>query len=66
MALWYEGQPDRTPTTYVNYAAGYESTEALYGRDAWRLERLRALKMEYDPRNKFSWYNPIVPIGGGK
>lgn len=64
VTLWTEGQPDRTPTTYVNYAGGYESLESRYGYDSWRLERLRALKKEYDPRNKFAWYNPIIPLAG--
>lgn len=61
VALWYGGQPERTPTTYVNYAAGYESLEGRYGPESWRMEKLRGLKTEYDPDNKFAWYNPIVP-----
>lgn len=60
VALWNEGQPDRKATTYVNYAAGYESLEARYGHELWRLEKLRKLKQRYDPENKFAWYNPIV------
>ncbi|KAK3936557.1 hypothetical protein QBC46DRAFT_366841 [Diplogelasinospora grovesii] len=61
VALWNGGQPGRKPTTYVNYAAGYESLEARYGYEPWRLERLRDLKRQYDPDNRFAWYNPIVP-----
>ncbi|KAK3293715.1 uncharacterized protein B0H64DRAFT_364517 [Chaetomium fimeti] len=61
VALWYGGQPERRPTTYVNYAAGYESLEARYGHETWRLEKLRKLKRQYDPDNKFAWYNPIFP-----
>ncbi|KAI4118629.1 MAG: hypothetical protein LQ345_001358 [Seirophora villosa] len=60
--LWNAGQPTRPPTAYVNYAAGYESLEARYGFEPWRLERLRDLKRKYDPMNKFAWYNPIVPV----
>ncbi|KAI1405306.1 hypothetical protein F4819DRAFT_501953 [Hypoxylon fuscum] len=61
VALWNAGEPERKPTAYVNYAAGYESLEARYGYESWRLDRLRKLKHEYDPDNKFAWYNPIVP-----
>ncbi|KAI4282898.1 MAG: hypothetical protein L6R38_002592 [Xanthoria sp. 2 TBL-2021] len=60
--LWNAGQPTRPPTTYVKYAAGYESLKGKYRFVAWRLERLRRLKKKYDPRNRFSWYNPIVPV----
>lgn len=45
---------------YVNYAYGDESLEALYGYEGWRVERLRGLKGEWDPENKFGWYAPIV------
>lgn len=44
---------------YVNYAYGGESLEDIYGKD--KLERLRALKGEYDPENKFGFYAPIEP-----
>ncbi|RAH80150.1 FAD-binding domain-containing protein [Aspergillus japonicus CBS 114.51] len=57
--LWNEGQPTRRPTTYVNYALGIESLESMYGYESWRLERLRALKREYDPENRFAYFNPI-------
>lgn len=46
---------------YVNYTHGDESLEALYGYDAWRLRKLRKLKAEYDPENRFRYYIPIVP-----
>ncbi|KAI9705766.1 MAG: hypothetical protein M1820_005014 [Bogoriella megaspora] len=59
--LWNAGQPQRPATTYVNYAAGYESLEARYGFESWRLDRLRQLKGKYDPTNRFAWYNPIIP-----
>lgn len=44
---------------YVNYAYGDESTESIYGYEEWRLEKLRALKKEWDPRGVFRWYHPI-------
>ena len=62
--LWNDGQPDRLPTAYVNYAAGYESLEMRYGSEPWRLERLRTLKGQYDPNNVFAWYNPVIPPAG--
>ncbi|KAK3178716.1 hypothetical protein OEA41_000853 [Lepraria neglecta] len=63
--LWNAGQPERKPTAYVNYAAGYEPLEARYGYEPWRLERLRKLKSQYDPNNRFAWYNPIIPPNTG-
>ncbi|TGJ82161.1 hypothetical protein E0Z10_g6610 [Xylaria hypoxylon] len=59
--LWNKGQPQRRPTTYVNFAAGDESLEMIYGHESWRLQRLRSLKAKYDPNNRFRWYNPIIP-----
>lgn len=44
---------------YVNYAHGDEGTEAIYGHQGWRLERLRRLKSEFDPENRFGFYSPI-------
>lgn len=58
--LWNEGQPGRRPTMYVNYGAGTESLESIYGYEPWRLERLRVLKAAYDPHNKFDYYMPII------
>ncbi|GAP88449.1 putative 6-hydroxy-D-nicotine oxidase [Rosellinia necatrix] len=58
--LWNQGQPLRRPTTYVNFAAGDETVEALYGHEPWRLQRLRSLKAKYDPQNRFRWFNPII------
>jgi FAD/FMN-containing dehydrogenase len=59
--LFNAGQPGRDPTAYVNYASGYESLQAMYGYEPWRLERLRSLKAKYDPQNSFAYYNPIIP-----
>lgn len=61
--LWNAGQPERLPTTYLNYAFGDESLESMYGHEPWRLEKLRDLKAQYDPHNRFAYYNPIVPVG---
>ncbi|RMZ73654.1 6-hydroxy-D-nicotine oxidase [Pyrenophora seminiperda CCB06] len=44
---------------YVNYANGEESKPELYGYDD-RLARLTRLKREWDPKNSFRYYNPIV------
>jgi FAD/FMN-containing dehydrogenase len=44
---------------YVNYANMDERPEDMYGYDAWRIERLRALKDKYDPQRKFSFYAPV-------
>lgn len=51
--------PGRLLNTYVNYASSDETPEMLYGYEPWRLERLRNLKSEYDPKGKFNFYNPI-------
>ncbi|KAF4984574.1 hypothetical protein FZEAL_250 [Fusarium zealandicum] len=53
------GDPERL-NAYVNYAHGDESLEAVYGWEEWRLERLRALKKKWDPKNRMRFYNPIV------
>jgi hypothetical protein len=45
---------------YVNYAYGGEPLEEIYG-EKWRLDKLRRLKKEYDPLNRFRFYAPIVP-----
>lgn len=47
---------------YVNYANGGETAEEWYGKEPWRLERLRNLKKVYDPQNRFRYYAPIVPL----
>ncbi|KAI3320508.1 FAD binding domain-containing protein [Xylariaceae sp. AK1471] len=46
---------------YVNYGHGSKDPpEALYGYEPWRLERLRALKVELDPEGWFNGYQPFV------
>ena len=58
--IWHAGDaPWRKRTAYLNYAAGDETVEQLYGHESWRLEKLRALKKKYDPKGKFGFYNPI-------
>ena len=34
--------------------------EAVYGREQWRLEKLRKLKKKYDPQGKFNYFSPIT------
>lgn len=51
---------DKELHAYVNYAHGDETVEEVYGHHAWRLEKLRRLKREYDPENRFGFYAPIV------
>ncbi|OQE43750.1 hypothetical protein PENCOP_c003G01409 [Penicillium coprophilum] len=58
--LWNAGQPQRRPSTYVNYAFGDEPLDSIYGYEPWRLQRLRALKGKYDPHNRFGFYNSFV------
>jgi len=47
------------PIVYANFAVGNESVETLYGTGA-RLERLKALKQQYDPKGVFSHFIPIA------
>jgi hypothetical protein len=44
---------------YVNYNSADEKTEATFGHESWRVEKLRRLKKEFDPNGRFSFYNPI-------
>lgn len=49
---------------YSNYGHGTninDPVEAMYGYDEWRLNKLRALKKQYDPENWFRWYQPFWP-----
>ncbi|SLM38140.1 FAD-binding, type 2 [Lasallia pustulata] len=43
---------------YQNYAHN-EPIQSYYGYEPWRLEKLMALKREYDPHGFFSGYAPI-------
>lgn len=63
--LLHEGtgrNPDEMHS-YVNYAYGNEGMGGWYGHEEWRLEKLRRLKREYDPRGRFSWFAPITEHG---
>ena len=59
--ILHEGSVKSEMDTYVNYAHGDESLENMYGYEPWRVERLKSLKQEYDPQERFSWYAPIPP-----
>ncbi len=48
-----------TMHTYVNYAFR-DSSEEMYGAEAWRQEKLAGLKAKYDPHRRFAFYNPVV------
>ncbi|KAH8836448.1 FAD-linked oxidoreductase oxr2 [Pyricularia oryzae] len=58
--IWNDGAPDLKPATYVNYTAGDEPLESMYGYNAARLQRLRKIKRKYDPHGRFVYYNPIA------
>jgi hypothetical protein len=58
--ILYEGSGETSLNTYVNYAYGDETQLAWYGNDAWRQNRLHALKKNFDPMGKFSFYAPIA------
>lgn len=45
---------------YVNYASGLEGPKSWYGYEDWRQEKLVKLKKEWDPKGRFSFYNPIL------
>lgn len=57
---WYAGlEGGEKRHTYVNYALGTEGFNQMYGYDGERVGRLQALKREFDPENRFGYYNPI-------
>lgn len=58
--ILYEGSGRDEMHVYLNYAFGDETTENWYGYESWRQEKLTALKAEYDPSGKFSFYGPIA------
>lgn len=45
---------------YINYAIGDESLQSMYGYRGWRVAKLKTLKRQLDPLNKFKYYAPIV------
>ena len=56
----YEGVGEGDRHAYVNYANGNESLGEVYGREEWRIRKLKGLKSEWDPENRFRFYNPLV------
>ncbi|KKK15845.1 hypothetical protein AOCH_004102 [Aspergillus ochraceoroseus] len=54
-----EGTDSDELHAYVNYASGDEGPESWYGYEPWRINRLQALKAQYDPEEKFGYYAPI-------
>jgi fumiquinazoline A oxidase len=48
---------------YQNYASDTEPLEAIYGYEPWRLQKLRALKSEYDRDNVFNGYHGFLKGG---
>lgn len=56
----YRGSGEKSLHTYVNYSFGDETAKAWYGVEGWRQERLMALKREFDPKGKFSFYAPVA------
>lgn len=56
----YKGVGRGQRHAYVNYANGNETLAEVYGREAWRVDKLKDLKARWDPENRFRWYNPII------
>jgi hypothetical protein len=44
---------------YVNCANGDEQGPEMYGYDS-RLQKLAGLESEWDPKNRFGYYTPVV------
>jgi hypothetical protein len=51
-------------SVYVNYARGDEGPRGWYS--SRKLDRLNALKEQWDPQWLFSWNNPITGSVGGR
>ncbi|PYH85967.1 FAD-binding domain-containing protein [Aspergillus uvarum CBS 121591] len=54
-----EGSGREELHVYVNFAAGDEAPEQIYGYEEWRLDKLKELKKKYDPERRFSYFAPI-------
>ncbi|KAJ4318684.1 hypothetical protein N0V94_004301 [Neodidymelliopsis sp. IMI 364377] len=60
LSIGVDRSVDKKRHCYVNYANGEETRAEMYGYERWRLARLRELKMKWDPKNRFAFYNPVV------
>ncbi|KAJ6784036.1 hypothetical protein PWT90_00323 [Aphanocladium album] len=60
-ATLHEASGRDTMHTYVNYAYR-DSSEEMYGAEAWRQQKLARLKAKYDPHGRFNFYNPVVEL----
>ncbi|KAE8148887.1 hypothetical protein BDV25DRAFT_141374 [Aspergillus avenaceus] len=58
-SIFHAGSGESELHAYVNYAAGTEALETMYGYEPWRQSKLSALKKKYDPTNRFGFYAPI-------
>ncbi|KAJ4355674.1 uncharacterized protein N0V89_003694 [Didymosphaeria variabile] len=56
----YEGLDKDEWHAYVNYAAGDEGVEEVYGRERWRVEKLREMKGRWDPGTRFRFFAPLA------
>lgn len=56
----HEGSGREELHAYVNYAYGNESPQNWYGYESWRQDRLAALKKQYDPEGRFSFFAPVI------
>ncbi|UNI13464.1 hypothetical protein JDV02_000207 [Purpureocillium takamizusanense] len=54
-----KGAGSAEPHAYVNYATGCEDFGEVYGREAPRRSKLKALKAKWDPQGQFGFYMPI-------
>jgi len=65
-----KGAGSAEPHAYVNYATGREGFGEVYGHEAARKSRLRALKERWDPHGRFGFYMPIEvgrqPVAAGE
>jgi FAD/FMN-containing dehydrogenase len=57
-ALWSYNEDPRSNPSYVNFAHGDETPEAIYGSN---LPRLKELKKKYDPKGVFNQWFTIKP-----
>lgn len=58
--ILFKASGEEEMRVYVNYAYGDENAKEWYGAEAWRQQRLSALKKKYDPQRKFSFFAPVT------